>query len=206
MLQRVKSLTYKQYAPTNLARIENNFAEYIENLSDGIYNDFFNNILNLFVADYDTLKKYWCLKFNINWKTKFNDVEYQLTEDELRLVIFTINFKNHSRITIDKINEFVSEIYPYFGFRAYCIDIQGMRLDYHFQDFFNAYFIDYMVKYNILPRPLGVDVRLFEADRKFFGLVDNFEDYENTTKTWLTGFINNGQSGEGTKICDNNEG
>lgn len=93
-----------------------------------------------------------------------------LDDEEYRLILKLLAIQTKTRTTIFEINRYLKIIFEPFGAESYCQDSKDMTFVTYVFEFLIPDWLKYIFsKYDILPHPMGVGVRVVESLYGFIG-------------------------------------
>jgi hypothetical protein len=172
-----KNILQFQYDGTNIANLLLNKATVYNKYIGSLTASFRNEILNYNTCTAEALDYIWGKLFKISRVFKNKDgVTFSLTDDQFREIIKIKAFCTDWDGSINTANNFLRELFGERGV-VYIIDNQTMNIStyvfkFELEDWEKLLF----TKYDILPRPAGVNTEILQIFDRYFGLRE-YDDY-----------------------------
>lgn len=194
--QKVCDSLQRQYIFSNFGAELGNLGVLLDNTIQYSMDWFLNEILDIDNCSLENMQKYWCNQFGIPYYlVDDNNIQYNLTEQELRFVIKCVFFKTNQgwKGNGADLQSFISQTSrETLGINCLVIDSLDMSIYYQFKGKLNNKFKEYLIKFQILPSQAGVGMEIWDEINKYFGYGISGAIIPN----WLCGY---GKAGEDIK-------
>ena len=168
-----------QYVGTNIEDFIVRVNQYVDETVGSLINNFYSNVFNL-----DTATSYgldvWGKLLNFpRILGKKDDPSNTLTleDDQYRIILMLIAIQMGKEPTIDNINENVARIFSILNIQSHIVDKQDMTfVTYAFTSAIPQWLYFVFNNYQILPRPMGVNIEITEDIVGWFGFEGQYDE------------------------------